>query len=173
MSKPNLKIVDRALYKITEDLNGIAQILEDPDVSPELFTDTLDAIEMEFDLKSQQVASMIVNIGSPIEAIEVQIERLNKKKKAIVNSQDRLKNYLLTNMELLEKKTIKGDLFNITAVKGRASVVISNMEELDEEYVRVSTKIESDKNAIKKALDSGLEVAGAHYETGKSSIQIR
>ena len=173
MAQPHLKIVDRHLFEIGDDFRELQVMLEDSDIDPSTLADTLEAIETEFDIKAQQVAIVIANISAPLEAIKAQISRLEGKEKSIKNKVDSLKAYLRTNMEKLNKKKVEGDVFNITLAKGRDSVIVADVDDLADEYVKVKTTTTADKVAIKKALDSGVEVFGASIQKGQSSIQIR
>jgi len=173
MAQPQLKIVDRNLFQITDDFRGLQNMLEEGDVTPAELADTLDAVETEFDLKAHQVAIVIANISAPLEAISQQISRLQAKEKTIKNKASSLKAYLRESMGALNKTKITGEVFNITLAKGRESVVVADVDDLPDDYVTVKTTTQADKTAIKKAIDSGIDVFGARLERGQPSLQIR
>jgi len=167
------KIVDRQLYKVTDDFRGLNGMLDDGVLTADDIADTLDAIVVEFEVKAIQIATVICNVSAPIPAIDDQIARLQARKKYLLSTKDWLIKYLMENMKVLNKKKIKGDLFDVTLAKGRDSVVIDNVDQLAKEFVTVKTQTNADKKAIKKALDNGEVVRGAHIETGDGSILIR
>lgn len=167
------QIIDRQLYKVTADFNGLNAMLEDGTLTEGELADSLDAIGIEFDLKAIQIATLICNIGAPIPAIEEQIARLQARKKAAIDSQKWFKQYLMDNMRVLGKKKIRGDLFDVTLSKGRESVIVDDVDALTSGYVTVKTTTTADKRAIKKAFDAGNTVVGAHIETGSGSILIK
>ena len=155
------------LYELTENYRGLMEL----DVPEEALIDTLEAISAEFDDKAIAVGYVIKNLNSEADAIDAEIKRLSGRKSARMNRVKSLKTYLIGNMSVLDKKTIECDLFSISRQKGRMSVFIDSQDALPEEYLKVS--VSPDKTAIKKAIDSGEEVKGAHLERGSDSLVMR
>ena len=166
------KTVDRHLYEISDDYKGLQKLLEEGDIEPEALADTMDAINIEFNLKAQQTAFIIGNISVPIDAINTRILKLQHRKKSIENKVLSMKSYLRNHMMRLDLKKITGDYCDITLCQGRESVVVKDVDDLPDDYVRVKTTIEADKKAIKTALESGITILGAELKRGDSSIKI-
>ena len=63
-------------------------------------------------------------------------------------------------------------LFSIRIQDGKSSVFIDNQDLLPFEFAPVVEVVQPDKTLIKKALEEGREVPGAHIETGEPFIVI-
>jgi len=163
-----------ALYTITEQFKELAALAEtaDEDLAIAL-RDTMEGIEGEFQEKGKAIAMITLNIDGDLEAIQSQIDRLTERKRIITNRKESLKEYLRTNMEASGITKITHPLFTITCGKGKPIVVIDDEKAIPDDYVSVKVSSAPDKAAIAKALKEGIEVPGAHTETGKSSISIK
>lgn len=163
-----------ALYAITEQFKELAALAEtaDEDLAIAL-RDTMEGIEGEFQEKGKAIAMVTLNIDGDLEAIQSQIDRLTERKRIITNRKESLKEYLRTNMEASGITKISHPLFTITCGKGKPIVVIDDEKAIPDEFVNVKVTSAPDKAMIAKAIKEGIEVPGAHTETGKSSISIK
>ena len=162
------------LYKLADEYRELQALSDTDDEGMALAVrDTLEAVGGEFNAKAQAIATLAINMGSMVEAIDAEVDRLNKRKQAIRNRQEALKDYLRDNMEAAGITKISCPLFSITCAKGREIAVINSEDQIPDEYMRVKTDIAPDKNAIAAALKDGKEVPGAHLERAKSSIRIK
>lgn len=160
------------LYEIAEQYKELAAMADDESLA-EAVRDTMQGVVGEFEDKGKAIACVLLNMDGDVEAIDAQIARLNDRKKAIINRQESMKDYLRENMEACGIKKITHPLFSITCVQGREIAVIDQESILPDEMVTVKTVVSPDKSAIAKALKEGLEVPGAHLERAKSSIRIK
>lgn len=161
------------LYEITNEIAALNSIESDDEGMAQAISDTLDGISGELESKAQAVVLFIKNIESDAESISAEIERLQSRKKAIINKSESVREYLRFNMEKAGIQKIECPLFTIRCQKGREIAVIENQESLPDEFVTVKTEIKPDKNAIAKALKEGIDVPGARLELSKSSIVIK
>ena len=157
------------LYEIASDMIA----LENLDLEPEQVADTMEALQMSFNDKAENIAALNASFSGNIESIDTQIKRLQSMKKTISNRQDQLKEYLRYNM--IESGITKIDCpyFKISLRKATKSVQVDDVDSLPDEYVTVKTVISPDKNAIAKALKSGEEVNGASLVDGQQSLIIK
>lgn len=163
-----------ALYAITEQFKELAALAENADEDLVVaLRDTMEGIEGEFQEKGKAIAMVTLNIDGDLEAIQSQIDRLTERKRIIANRKENLKEYLRTNMEASGITKITHPLFTITCGKGKPIVVIDDEKAIPDDYVNVKVTSAPDKAAIAKAIKDGIEVPGAHTETGKSSISIK
>tara|TARA_R110000772_G_scaffold225533_2_gene336168 strand:+ start:242 stop:736 length:495 start_codon:yes stop_codon:yes gene_type:complete len=162
------------LYEISEQYRSIQDMADDEDESMILaIADTMEGIEAEFKDKAAAVVSVAFNIESDLEAIDVQIKRLQDKKKSIINRSDRLRSYLRHNMEATGIDKISCPLFAITLSKPSKLVQIDSESDLPEEFVRTKTVTAPDKIAIAKALKDGEPVLGASLVDGARRLTIK
>ena len=148
----------------------VANLAEDPEVPDEAVKDTLDAIEGELQLKAENIAYVLGNQDGDIAAVDMEIKRLQDRKRVMQNAQSRLKEYLKFNMEATGITKISCPLFTITLAKGRDSVVVDDENALPGEYI--VTTIRPDKRALLQALKEG-PVDGAHLEKSGPSLRIK
>ena len=93
-----------------------------------------------------------------IERLRAEIERCEKKK-------DWAKRYIQMNMDASEKiNTVRCKV----GFRSSKSVVIDNLEEIPTEFKRETVKVDAKKDDIKKAIESGVEVAGAHIQQNQN-----
>ncbi len=163
-----------ALYQIGKEFQELALLAEtaDEDMAVAIH-DTMGAIQAEFEDKGKAIAMLALNIDGDLEAIQSQIDRLTERKRIINNRKEALKEYLRTNMEASGITKISHPLFTISLGKGRPIVVVDNEKDIPDDYMNVKVTSSPDKAMIAKAIKEGVEVPGAHSETGKSSISIK
>ncbi len=158
------------LYELTEQYKKLAELANDPEVPAEAIADTIEGLEGEFNAKAVSVTHVLRNASADIESLDTEIKRLEARKKVIKNGQDRLKEYLRSNMEASGITKIDCPLFTITLAKGRDICVVENEKELPSEFIVTTTR--PDKTALLKALKDG-PVNGAHIEKSKPSLRIK
>jgi len=160
------------LHKLSHEMEKVKALFGD-DVPAEAINDTLEGLNLEFKDKAEKMLFLVTNMQSDADQIENEIKRLTDKKRTITNSQNHLKEYLRSNMEATGIDKIECPLFRITLKKALKVVVIDDQDDLDDEFIKVDTKITADKTAIKNAIKEGREVLGAHLEDGKRSLLIK
>lgn len=153
------------LYQLANNYSNLAELLENPELSENAdVIAALDEVKEEFDNKAVQVVYAIKNTEHQIDAIDVEIKRLQAMKKVRQNRIEQVKDYLKYNMARTGMTKIACPLFTISYAERSQSAV-----EIDEDLFLannlnedlVSVKISPNKTAIKEALKRGEEVAGA------------
>ncbi len=163
-----------ALYELTENHRQL-QALADNDEGDltEALADTFEAIEGEFNDKALSLISVVQNLDSDTYAIDIEIKRLQARKKSISNRQDSMREYLRTNMAASGITNIKCPLFSITLAKGRDIVQIDNEKIIPADYLDIKTSISPMKVDILKALKSGEDIPGVSLRISKTSLRIK
>ena len=108
------------LYEITE-LQKELEREEDAEIVSTL----QEMIKMELENKAQNIVATIRNFDTDIDAIDAEIIRLEKMKKRVVNGSNKLKEYVLHNMQEMQLKEVK------TAI-GTLKISKSTRTEVDE-----------------------------------------
>jgi hypothetical protein len=172
------------LYDLGSQYNELLDMLESGEYTFDDLRDTIEMIDGEFDEKAVKLALVISTEKGESEKTKAQIDRLTALKKYRDNNVKRLKEYLLGQMQSVNKTTIKSTLAVIS--------VTNSPEKIDEDDPRWGVKgqtfvewaqknnrddlltfhdPEPDKKAIKAALDAG-EVLPASTRRDKS-LRIR
>ncbi|ENW3875545.1 siphovirus Gp157 family protein [Neisseria gonorrhoeae] len=159
-----------ALYRCAADVQAALDYYFDSETERE---DTLEAVIGQFEVKAQSVIAYIKNQEITEKMLEGHIGRMTGKLKAVKAQNQSLKDYLARNMQAAGITEIKADdgTFKASFRKSEA-VVILDEAQIPAEFMREAVKTEPDKTAIRKAIESGREVAGAKIE-GRKNLQIR
>lgn len=158
------------LYRCAADVQAALDYYFDSETERE---DTLEAVIGQFEVKAQSVIAYIKNQEITEKMLEGHIGRMTGKLKAVKAQNQSLKDYLARNMQAAGITEIKADdgTFKASFRKSEA-VVILDEAQIPAEFMREAVKTEPDKTAIKKAIESGRQVAGAKIE-GRKNLQIR
>ncbi|EKP3924251.1 siphovirus Gp157 family protein, partial [Listeria monocytogenes] len=129
-----------------------------------------DALTDSFHDKSENIVKLIKSLAADAEMAGIEAKRLLKRKQALENNVQNLKNYLQTEMERMEIRKINSTLFTIQIQKNPPSVEIVEEALLKPFFLLQEPKI--DKKRIAEILKSGEEVKGARLVESES-IRIR
>lgn len=159
-----------ALYRCAADVQAALDYYFDSETERE---GTLEAVIGQFEVKAQSVIAYIKNQEITEKMLEGHIGRMTGKLKAVKAQNQSLKDYLARNMQAAGITEIKADdgTFKASFRKSEA-VVILDEAQIPAEFMREAVKTEPDKTAIRKAIESGRQVAGAKIEERKN-LQIR
>ena len=154
------------LYELTEAYNSLLDL----DINAEELKPHLDILEDAFETKLDNLAKVIKTLEGENLAYKAEEERISAKRKSNENKIKSLKIYMQQNMETMDIKKIKTDLFSFGIQKNRASVKILDETKLPEDYFKITrTPIKAD---IEKALKEGLLTDAAEL-VQTESIRIR
>ncbi|WP_118780299.1 siphovirus Gp157 family protein [Neisseria lactamica] len=158
------------LYQCTADVQAALDYYFDSETERE---DTLEAVIGQFEAKAQSVIAYIKNQEITEKMLEEHIRQMTGKLKAAKARNQSLKDYLARNMQAAGITEIKADdgTFKASFLKSKA-VEILDEAQIPAEFMRETVKIEPDKTAIRKAIESGREVAGAKIEE-RQNLQIK
>lgn len=158
------------LYRCAADVQAALDYYFDSETERE---DTLEAVIGQFEVKAQSVIAYIKNQEITEKMLEEHIGRMTGKLKAAKARNQSLKDYLARNMQAAGITEIKADdgTFKASFRKSEA-VVILDEAQIPAEFMREAVKTEPDKTAIRKAIESGRQVAGVKIE-GRKNLQIR
>lgn len=162
-----------ALYELVGDYKQLLDMLEDPDEERESIIDTLEGISGEIDDKAENIGKLIRTLTAEAAALKAEEERLHNRRQSAENRAAYLKEYLFNAMRETGKSKIKTALFSFTIQKNPASVVLDvPAGSLPTEFL-TPREPSVDKAAIRKAIESGRDLAGyAHLERSES-LRVR
>ena len=153
------------LYELTDSWLKVQQMMEDTE-DMEAVLDTLEAIEGGIEDKAENYGKLIRNLTADVESIKAEEERLAKRRRAISNNIDSLKDRLLFTMKAIEKDRIKTDLFSFTIANNPPTAQVDNEPAFiewaranDNRFIR--EKVELNKKALAEALKGGEDINGA------------
>jgi len=163
------------LYKITESMKEV-QAMVDDGVPLDQLEDTMKLIEMDFKEKAESILYVLANIRSEMEACKAEETRLADRHKAKEKQADKLKEYLLYNMQELKSGKIDNGVMSASIRKGAPVLVITNEEAIPNEYKKIAVTSSTDKKGLLKALkalEEGETIEGAEIGAGKNTLTIK
>ena len=157
------------LYQCTADVKAALDHHFDTETERQ---DTLEAVIGQFEVKAKSVIGYIKNQEATETMLEEHIKQMTEKLKAIKERNQSLKDYIGRNMKAAGIKEIKADdgTFKASFRKSKA-VDVFDEKQIPAEFMRERITVVLDKTAIKKAIESGQEVAGAKIEE-RLNLQI-
>lgn len=164
------------LYELTENYRTLMVMMENDEIEEDVFNDTLEGVEGEFEIKADNYAKIMKEFEGQINTLKTEEKRLAARRKILESSIDRMKSYLYNCMLATGKTKFKTDLFSFAIQKngGKAPVIldIKDTSELPDELVRI--KEEADLEAIRELLDKNEgKCKYAHYGERGESLRIK
>ena len=153
-----------ALYQIADIYLQDLDKLNDLDLDEQTVADTLESIQGDMQEKCTNVAAFIRNTESLADQIKQAEQAMAARRKALENRADRIRQYLLENMQRTGITKIDSPWFKIALAKNPPSVVVDDEDTLKfayPEFVKVVTTESIDKAAVKEAIKAGQIVEGA------------
>ena len=127
----------------------------------------IDEVSLDLDTKIENIGCYIKNLEADVEALKKEEDNLEKRRKSAERKIEGLKRYL--NGYLMacypnDSDRAKWKFKSPKVVLGyrkSSSVEVPDIEKLDKKYLKITTKVDPDKTAIKDAIKNGKEVKGA------------
>ena len=154
-----------ALFQIADIYLQDLDKLNDLDLPEEVVRDTIEGLQGDMQEKCTNVAAFIRNTESLADQIKQAEQAMAARRKALENRADRIRQYLLDNMQRTGITKIESPWFKISLAKNPPSVVVDDEDTLKfahPEFVKTVTTESLDKTAIKEAIKAGQIVEGAH-----------
>lgn len=159
------------LYELTADYQQLLELVEDPEIDPQVIEDTLEGLSGEIEDKADGYAKVIRQLEANVLALRMEEERLARKRRVIDSNIDRMKKSLETAMRITNKPKFQTELFSFNIRKNPASVVITDESRVTHDYL-IPQPPKVDKKAIKAAINEGFSFDWAHLEQSET-LQIR
>lgn len=160
------------LYTISGDLLALLSAIEanEGEITPEI-EQALAITEEQFAAKATDYGLAILNLEAMAKAAKAEKERLAGLQKFYENVSNRLRSALCGAMDVLDHPKVESPSVRLF-LRHTTATEVDDVTKLPDEFV--TTKIEDvpDKAAIKKALQEGREVPGAHL-VDNVSLQIK
>lgn len=140
--------------------------------------EALTELKGDFDTKAESVSLYIKELEAGTKLLGESIKNLQSRKKAMENKVERLKSYLLASMETVGESKIETDKVRISLRNNAPSVFIYDEKAFINQYkgnrddLLKYSEPTVNKTAIKEALKSGEDIAGATLES-KKTITIK
>ena len=130
-------------------------------------------IRQTVDLQIRKVddfCRFLSHLESQTDLAAKEIERLKARKASFENLEERLEQYAIWAMQQLGLRKLDGNTSKLTLRTNTPGVEIDNQEAVPAEFKTIKQEVVIDKRGIKKAIDSGASVPGAHLREPSISL---
>lgn len=161
------------LYEITEAYRNIEMLLNDADNDDDLvlFNSALIDIQGRLEDKVENIVNLIKNSDADIKALKEEEQRLNKKRKALENKIQSMKDYVLDSLVATGTESIKYPTFKVSIKENPESIKVTDISKIPHDYF-VPQDPKLDKRALKEVIKYGKSIPGAELVRTKS-VSIR
>ena len=132
----------------------------------------LDGLAADEAQKVDALAYVSRKLDAEIEFLGNELERLNNRKKSLMNNKARMRGYLLEVMQANKLQNIRGHESTLFLRSSKSVVLDVPDQDLPEDYREMRVEYKADKKAIKSAIESGQDVPGARIVESQS-VQFR
>lgn len=161
----------KSLFQISNEASLLASALIEGELSEEL-ENALIINQTELQEKAINYGYVIKSIESDVDIIEAEIKRLQALKTSRSNAIERMKEAVLKAMDIYGIQKVESPTLKLSIRNNAPSVEVLNEYQIPDSYKKTKVKTTIFKTAIKKDIESGLEVPGAIL-TRKTSLQIK
>ena len=160
----------KSIYVISEEARNLASLLEEGEFTPEM--------ELALVINQNEIQEKAINYGfvlktfeGDVSLISEEIKRLTAIKKAKENAIDRMKDAVLSAMQIYSIEKVSSPTMNIS-IRRTESIEVPLLELLDDRFVTEKIVKSADKIGIKKALKDGEMIEGAFIQANYN-LQIK
>lgn len=165
---------DLTLYKITNKFAELMDMAENGELTEEQYNELGEQLALELQQKGSGIIGYTQNEEALIDAVDMQIKRLQEFKKSKQSKLEKFKQYVKENMECLGITKMDTELGTLSIAKNPMSVEIENEEEIPEEFKQEVITVKIDKTAIKNYFKTtGELIAGVKIVDDKTSLRIK
>lgn len=158
------------LFEIAAEYRQDVEKLADLDLTPEAVKDTLEGLSGALEAKATNIASLVRNLEVTADAIKQAEAEMAKRRKALENRIQAIKDYTLNVMVANKIEKIETPYFNLSVAKNPPAVDIFDINQVPAHFMRQPEPPPPapDKVAIKESLKLGEDVPGCRLSQGVS-----
>ena len=160
------------LYNISTELSAILAAIEEAggEITPEI-EEALAISEGQFTTKSEEYGHAILNLEAMAAAAKAEKERLANLQKFYDTTVERLRTAMIAAMKATGKEKVETPTMRLS-LRHTTATEVDDIALLPSEFKTTKVEEVADKTAIKKAIQSGEDVPGAHL-VDNVSLQIK
>jgi len=158
-----------ALYEIANEILE----LKDSGMSHDDIADTLEAMEMDFEEKTESTIVLIKQMQAESEMFKAESDKLKAESERLNRGSEKLKEYIRGEMVRLEKDKFKAGVHSLTIRKPTPKLSVINDNDIPRSWFNVDVVEKLDKKALLKALKDGEDVKGVEIGYTEPSLIIK
>lgn len=155
------------LFELTAERRALQNKLQEMNFDDETIADTLEGESGELTAKIENYGIVIRNMEAFTEVMKAEEKRMSDRRKAQEAKIERIKHWLLTNMQACEITKIECPAFTIALRNNPPKVIVDDENAIPAGYFVIPDPLppQLDKKALATALKAG-DIPGAHLEQG-------
>lgn len=143
------------LYQMNQATKELYELLQNDEIDEQTFNDNIEAIGV--DQKIESYCEVIKQMQADADMLSAEIDRLEKRKKPLVNAVERMKGVLMEQLRFRGEKKVATEKFTVS-LQSSEKVAVFDEKAIPKQYFRI--KLEVDKSTIKDLLKNGMGVPG-------------
>jgi len=161
------------LYDLKTEYMQLLEMMEDPEVDPEVLADTMEAVGGELADKADSYIIIIKELEADIEKRSKEIDRQKKAVDSETANIKRMKQAVMDAMQATGQKKLQTEHFSLSVVRngGLQPLRLDDVGKIPEAYL--VWKPEADTKKIRDALASGKQLDFAHLEERGTRLNVR
>jgi hypothetical protein len=160
------------LYELSAQFKELSSMMDDPNIPLDALVTSMTEVADGITEKSTSISRLILNTKADVKALKEEEDRLARRRKSMEKKIEWLENYLMVIMQSLYTNHIKVGGMNVKIKDNPPTVIIDNEDAIPDIYTMPVVGRKIYKTEILKDILKGMEVPGAHLETGKR-LEIR
>lgn len=164
--------MEKSLYKIDKELMALLEAIaeQEGEITPEQ-DEQLAINRYELETKAVDYSMAILQLNAWVEMADKEAKRVTAIKNAYKKTSETLKQRITDAMERYDIKEVKDATIKVSLRKS-VQTIIDDLDQVPKQYKTVKVETTPDKTAIKKAIQEGEIIEGAHLEE-KNNLQIK
>lgn len=152
------------LYELVAYRNELETLADSGEIPPEQIADTLNALEGDIQEKAVAVAMFSRNLEATAEAIREAAKAMLTRAERVQRRAESVQQYLLYNMQAAGITKIEAPQFVLAVRKNPPAVIVDDEAQIPADFMvqPAPPPPRPDKTAIKRELQAGHAVPGAH-----------
>jgi hypothetical protein len=152
------------LYQLVRFQHELEELADSGEIAPEQIADTLNALEGDINEKAVNVAMFSKNLEATAETVREAAKAMLARADRIDKRAESIRAYLLFNMQAAGISKVESPWFTLAVRKNPPAVVIDDESLIPSDYyVSPAPPVPKlDKAAVKRAIQAGTDVPGAH-----------
>lgn len=164
--------MEKSLYKIDKELMMLLEAIaeQEGEITPEQ-EQALTITQYELETKAVDYGYAILQLKAWEKMAADEEKRIKALKTAYKNTHEMLSRNLLYAMEKYDLHEVKNATMKVSMRKS-TQTIIDDLEAIPRQYKTIKIETTPDKTAIKKAIQDGEVIEGAHLEE-RNNLQIK
>lgn len=164
--------MEKSLFKIDRELMALLEAIaeQEGEITPEQ-DEQLAINRYELETKAVDYSMAILQLNAWVKMADKEAKRVTAIKNAYKKTSETLKQRITDAMERYDIKEVKDATIKVSLRKS-VQTIIDDLDQVPKQYKTVKVETTPDKTAIKKAIQEGEIIEGAHLEE-KNNLQIK